>query len=312
MTADVLTFPASHPYLSHAIGLRGPADVDIWDVEALKRAKVRVVHVHFGFETKTPAELAAWITALHVSGIALIHTVHDLDNPHLIDQVGFHQAVEVLVRGSDSVLTLTDHAAAVTHHRYGVRPTVIPHPHVVPLEDILAISADPPADRNGIYVHAATIRPNLDVRLIERLAGVACVVGGMHIHIRDTADPAVAARLLALDVVPGVEVAVRERLSDAELWARISAARLVVLPYRWGTHSGLLEAAHDLGTPVAAPHIGAFVDQGAHLLDPADLSGSLLRAASNAPTVTVDERRTQQASLRAFHRDRYRGLVGAA
>ena len=35
-----------------------------------------------------------------------------------------------------------------------------------------------------------------------------------------------------------------------------------VLPYRFGTHSGWLEACRDLGTTVVAPDCGYFADQG--------------------------------------------------
>ena len=35
-----------------------------------------------------------------------------------------------------------------------------------------------------------------------------------------------------------------------------------VLPYRFGTHSGWLEACRDLGTTVVAPDCGYYADQG--------------------------------------------------
>ena len=64
----------------------------------------------------------------------------------------------------------------------------------------------------------------------------------------------------------------------------------MVLPYRWGTHSGLLEAAHDLGTPTLAPAFGGYADQGAHVVDAADLAGSVApgrRGAADASTPTA-------------------------
>jgi beta-1,4-mannosyltransferase len=51
-------------------------------------------------------------------------------------------------------------------------------------------------------------------------------------------------------------------LEHTTLAAAIAGADALLLPYRWGTHSGLLELALDVGTPVLASDAGAFADQG--------------------------------------------------
>ena len=51
-----------------------------------------VLHLHFGFEHRTPAQLREWLAALRRSGKASVLTVHDLQNPHLLDQ-GPHDAL---------------------------------------------------------------------------------------------------------------------------------------------------------------------------------------------------------------------------
>ena len=58
-----------------------------------------------------------------------------------------------------------------------------------------------------------------------------------------------------------VEVHVHDFLSDAALWEYLAALDVSVLPYRFGTHSGWLEACRDLGTTVVAPSCGYFADQ---------------------------------------------------
>ena len=93
----------------------------------------------------------------------------------------------------------------------------------------------------------------------------------------------------------------RPRLGDDELWDRLGGAELVLLPYRWGTHSGLLEAAHDLGTPVLAPAFGGFADQGAHVYH-GDPAARVARAIAAPPTVTVEDRRRARRRLRTAHR----------
>ena len=52
--------------------------------------------------------------------------------------------------------------------------------------------------------------------------------------------------------------------TDAELWAYLGSLDLCVLPYRFGTHSGWLEACVDLGTGVLVPDIGCYGEQHQH------------------------------------------------
>ena len=64
-----------------------------------------------------------------------------------------------------------------------------------------------------------------------------------------------------------------------------------VLPYRFGTHSGWLEACRDLGTAVVAPTCGYYADQGPvlpyvhdeHHLDPASCRGGRTRRRRASP-----------------------------
>lgn len=311
MSTLVVHQPADHPYVRHLAPCetdeareRSP---DVWDVPALRAHGTRVVHIHFGYEHLSPDQLNRWIDDLADAGIALVYTVHDLDNPHLVDQHAFHRSVDALIGAAAAVLTLTPAAAAVIERRHRRRVTVVPHPHVVPLGRLLRHAAPASRLRRGVYVHAATVRPNFDVDLLEPLADVARRHGGLHVHVRDTAPPWARSRIERLEE-RGAMVGVAARLTDDELWTQIAAARLVVLPYRWGTHSGLLEAARDLGTPVLAPGFGGYQDQGAHHLDPTRLDVCVQRAMDMPPRVTVADRRRERAEAAELHRRLYDGL----
>lgn len=307
----VAQHPPDHPYLRR-LGLvdaspgRSPS---IWDVDALVAVGVDVVHLHFGFEHLGAAEIGEWVERLGAAGIVLVHTVHDLDNPHLVDQREFHRSVGVLTSAAAAVLTLTDAAAELIAARYGRSAIVVAHPHVVPF-DAVARRSTTVTQRRGVYVHASTIRPNLDVDMLLRLIPVARPYGGLRVHVRETVPAAWRRWLQRTAGEAGAEVEVGPRLTDDELWDRIGGAALVVLPYRWGTHSGLLEAAHDLGTPTLAPGFGGYADQGAHVVDPSDLAGSVRRAVAAPPSVDLDGRRRQRDAARAAHVDLYRALVG--
>ena len=296
--------PPRHPYVDHACGpvARGH-DVDVWDLPSLSDAGVQVVHLHFGFETRTTAELAAWASELRRRQIGLVHTVHDIDNPHLVDQSPFHRLVAVVVAAADLVLTLTPAAAADVAERFGSRPMVVAHPHVVPLR---RMGTQGDARRRGVYIHAGMVRPNLDVDLVAELAEHAAEVGGVRIHVRRGAEgTARGSRLVELARLAHVTVDIVERPSDEQLWEQLESAAAIVLPYRWGTHSGLLEAAHDLGTPVLAPLTGCYAEQGALPLRTGSLLADVRAALGRPVPVDPDARRRQRDALRTFHRGCY-------
>src|SRR5690606_29041187 len=76
-----------------------------------------LAHLHFGFDTRTPAELDAWVTALRDTSRPLVYTVHDLRNPHH-ETRDFHDSqLDVLIPAADEVITLTSGAAAEIERR---------------------------------------------------------------------------------------------------------------------------------------------------------------------------------------------------
>jgi glycosyltransferase involved in cell wall biosynthesis len=295
----VVHHPGDHCYVRHIGHGRPCSGRSIWDVAGLRRDRVDVVHLHFGFERWSPDELEGWAQDLADAGIALAYTVHDVDNPHLTDQRDHHRAIGTLMARAHALTTLTEAAADVLQCRHGRRPLVLAHPHVVPLRE-MACRHRAPRPRRGVYVHAATGRPNLDLDAIACVA-LAAAPPDVLVHVRPEAPPATIDALDRLARRGRLILDVRPRLGDDELWDRLAAAELVLLPYRWGTHSGLLEAAHDLGTPVLAPAFGGFADQGAHVYH-GDPAARIAAAMAAPPTVTVEDRLRGRRRLRAAHR----------
>ena len=294
---SVVHHPAAHPFVENLWG-PAPPSPPVWDVAALEAAAVRLVHLHFGFEQRSADELAAWIADLHDAGIAVVHTVHDLDNPHLVAQAEFHRAVATLVRSVDAVTTLTPSAATDIERRTGRAPVVIPHPHVVPLA-VMSAARQRPGQRRGIYVHAGTGRPNFDVDAVERLV-TSQRRHPVRVHVRPSAPRSMQRVLERLARAGRLQLDVQPRLADAELWSRLASAELLFLPFRWGTHSGLLEAAHDLDTPVLAPSCGAYDDQGAHTYRDDPDGEDVAAAIAKRPAPDVASRREDLRRARAL------------
>jgi hypothetical protein len=128
-------------------------------------------------------------------------------------------------------------------------------------------------------------------------------------------DPELASYLRQAAADGRVELHVHDFMDDDELWDYLSSLDASVLPYRFGTHSGWLEACRDLGTSVIAPSCGYYADQGPvhgfvldeDAWDPASLRAAVHDAhtAGRPAPVPVSWRRQQRATIATAHRELY-------
>ncbi len=337
----VLHVPAGHGYVAHVTDDRVPGiehvrlpghDGGSWRPSpALDAAWITahadlfdVLHVHFGFEGRTPGQLRDLAAAVRAAGRALVVTVHDLENPHLSAQDAHARLLDVLVPAADAVVTLTPGAADEVRRRWGVRAAVVPHPHVAPLDDIgVPRSARP---RRVVGLHLKSLRANLAARpvlrslteAVGRLPRVALRVD-VHDEVLDAAFPRHDAELVrelhAAADAGALDLHVHGRFDDAGLVAYLRGLDASVLGYGHGTHSGWLELCHDLGVPVVAGRVG-FLHQQQPLVqvdlhDPGALAGGLVRALAPLPgsAATPAARRAQRLAVAGAHRDLYRRVV---
>ncbi|MFL6109717.1 MAG: glycosyltransferase family 1 protein, partial [Marmoricola sp.] len=207
------------------------------------------------------------------------------------------------------------------------------HPHVVDLEHARrlrrAAGRRPGTFRVGL--HVKSLRSSMDPllilpTLIETVAALPQAVLQVNGH-RDVLEPGGdrydvdLADLLAWASRRGpVELRVHDYLSDDELWDYLASLDVSVLPYRFGTHSGWLEACRDLSTTVVAPTCGFYDQQGPVLgylldeerFDASSLAGAVRRAYDERPDLGADlvERRAQRDALARTHEEIYAGLLG--
>ncbi len=226
-------------------------------------------HLHFGFDSVAPEELAHITQTLRNLGKPFVYTVHDLRNPHHLDRAAHDAALDVLVPAADALITLTQGAAQEISSRWDREAAVIPHPHVVDLPTMRR--ERPHRERATVGIHLKSLRASIDPlpvlaallaelqeRDFELVVDVHTdvVTPGEYNH-----DPDVTAFLSSIEQIPGVRVHVHDFYPDEELWDYFLGLDLSVLPYRFGTHSGWLEACFDLGTRVLAPRLGHYHSQ---------------------------------------------------
>lgn len=294
-----------------------------------------VMHVHFGFDALSPDDLADVVSSLRRHGRPLVITVHDLRNPHHLDR-GLHDAqLGVLVEAADAVLTLTPGAAAEIAARWGREATVVPHPHVV--EEPRLSQPRAPHPDFVIGVHAKSLRAGMDpLPVIEDIVATLPDLPGARLRVdahTDVMTPGhprhatdLEPRLRELADRGQVDLHVHDYFTDDELWDYLQSLDVSVLPYRFGTHSGWLEACYDLGTTVVAPDCGYYAEQRPCLRystpgSPGSLGersapalhDALVRAYRDRPSWRADpeERRRERQEIARVHEQVYAAVLAA-
>lgn len=339
-TGSVVVLPDPPP---RSDGTDGPLPGRWWPPAALDPAwvdehheAVDVVHLHFGFDASSPDELRAWVAALRRTRIPLLFTVHDLRNPHHEDRALHDAQLDVLVPAADALVTLTPGAAAEVRRRWGREALVLPHPHVVPLETMSLIRSARAFRQQAptfvVGVHLKSLRASSAPRrvlptLVDTLVDLPHSVLRVHLH-REVLDPGhprhdggLLADLHAWAEADLIDLRMHDRLDDDALFASLAELDLCVLPYRFGTHSGWLEACRDVGTTVVAPTCGYLSEQGPVLTymheeaayDAASLAAAVRRAWRLRPQwgAHPSERARQRAALATAHQALYRELTEA-
>jgi len=320
---------------------RRPAGARWWPPVALEPSWVEenhgsfdIFHIHFGFDARSVPDLEALVEALRRHAKPLVYTVHDLRNPHHRDPLQHDRQLDVLVPAASALVTLTHGAADVIWQRWGRSATVLAHPHVVDLPTMARLAAHRAGGRRTglrVGVHLKSLRPSMEpLPVLDVLRRELCALPDAVLQVNghrdillpdgERYDADLAQALHAWSRAGEIDLRVHDFLPDAELWSYLHSLDVSVLPYRFGTHSGWLEACRDLGTTVLAPSCGFYSDQGPVLSyhhDEAGLHKESLAAAVRTAyherprfVVTPAERRTQRNQLSDRHADLYRDLLG--
>jgi hypothetical protein len=289
-----------------------------------------VFHVQFGFDAWEPADLLRLVKTLNARRRPFVYTVHDLRNPHHRDRRLHDAQLDVLVPHADAVVTLTPGAAREIGRRWDREAIVLSHPHVVELS---RPRTGPPTSSTSPFrvgLHVKSLRPSMDplrllpdlVDIVRQLPNAVLQVNGHRDVLSrhgERRDRELASFLEHAARRGDLELQVHDFLPDEALWSYLESLHVSVLPYRFGTHSGWLEACRDLGTAVVAPSCGFYADQGpvfSYIHDEDEYDGASLQAAVRAAwaagpvtPLAVDTRRAQRAAVARAHRELYSSLL---
>lgn len=216
-----------------------------------------VVHLHH-LDYEPISRLTSVLAECRRAAKRVVFTAHDV-TPVFGARVTHHRRLRVLAEHGVPFVCLTAAAESEVRRRFGARITLIPHGYVVePSTTVRTVPRPAGPTRFLLY---GSLRANRDVELVLHCWRFAR-------HLRDTslhlllrapsraglAEDAAAWRAIREHSAdPRLLVDVLPFPSDDDVTDGLMGADCLVLPYRWASHSGQLEAAFDTGLlPVAA------------------------------------------------------------
>lgn len=302
--------------LGRALRLGELAALDSW-------AFFDVLHVHT-VELATIEEIERVASRATREGKRLVFTAHDLIPNIETDGAAFDHKTTLIAGHAAAVVTLTGTAAQHLTRRLNMEASpvhVVPHGTALPLQFVGGSG-----DGEGIGAFGA-LRPNRDfVGLVRAWLMLPPPRPALRVLVRSLRerDRRRYATLLAeLDAVRRFEpeltiTTTMEMLTPSELVSWCQRSKILVLPYRWITHSGQLELARDLGLRVLAPEVPTLHAQladGPHcqtgwfpartLDEPERFAGYLRHALSLPPPPSESQ------TLRAYRAAEHRRILDA-
>lgn len=187
---------------------------------------------------------ALLLTRWHLTNVPLVRTVHNLERPSGISRFD-HWTLDRFDRLTAVDIRLNEQ----TPQRNGIPSVIIPHGHY--------------RDWFARFPQVEAVPGRIGyVGLIRRYKGVESLVAAFSQIDDDALTLAISGRPSNADLVSGLTELIGEDarvtldarfLDEAELVHAITAAELIVLPYRHMHNSGTVLAALSLGRPVLVP-----------------------------------------------------------
>ncbi|GAB2481238.1 hypothetical protein GCM10027063_24220 [Promicromonospora xylanilytica] len=247
-------------------GATVPAAVSArWLVEHRPLNWVDVVHLHH-VEFEAIDDLERLLSECRDAGVHVVHTVHDL-RAMFGSQEALEERFRLLAKADVEWVTLTPGAAAEVDHVVGspCHATVVPHGFVVHPDDV--VRAERPSQPSTRYLLFGATRPNREqLATVVNWSLAAQPDDSLQLLMRGISPTHLADRddvYRLIDTARSdsrIEVTMRGYPTDTEITTAAHAADALLLPYLWGTHSGQLELAFDVGLLPVVSRVG-FLDQ---------------------------------------------------
>ena len=219
------------------------------------------------------------------------------------------RAVTATLAALERPLVLTVHDVANPHLRDQAAQFAALDVLVPSAAEVITLTPGSAAEIARRWGRRAHVLPHPHVAPLDRVAAARPARVGFLVGLHASHRPNSAAA--------DVRAEPDQRLTDDELWEHLAGLDVLVLPYRFGTHSGFVEACHDLGTTIVATRVGHLAEQQPLFSFELAVAGSLTAALRQAhasgpgPRAGRAARIAQREGLAAAHLSLYSGALSA-
>ncbi|MFI1648631.1 hypothetical protein ACH4XT_17060 [Streptomyces avidinii] len=249
-------------------GMEVPRDVSMrWLLERRPFDWFDVLHLHH-VEFDDLATLKSVLSECARSGRRVVFTAHDVD-PVFSKRAAYHRKLSVLAEAGVPFVCLTEASRSDVRKRFGdrVETVTIPHGFVVPPGTSYPSRAQ--EVRSPRYFLFGSLRENRDITtaLYNWRFGRHQQDTSMHLLLRAPGRINLLEEhdrwslLTSMAGDPRLRIDVLPHPTDEDVVDTALGCDALVLPYRWGSHSGQLELAFDLGLVPVVSAVGYVRDQ---------------------------------------------------
>lgn len=282
----VLSFPARHPYMSkfndgeNIIFVNPDTDLFNQHLYNPKRLDEKypplnydVVHIHFSFDKVPLAEFKIFLEYFRSINKPIVWTVHSLESLRIKDY-GNGEYQKLLFDYSDKLISPTEGCKKYLLEKYGQHKKeidVIPLGYMANPNDIEALKGGNKKDRNLFTILIGDFRENKEiiqsvVNFLQCSKLENCKLQLIYKPINPYRDEfnnlnEVMINFFKLTQHPRVTNLSLPNFSNQLLAEAFLKSHAVILPYKWGTHSGQIELARDCGCHVVVTDVGYYREQ---------------------------------------------------
>lgn len=232
-----------------------------------------VVHIHFEYYLTSSDVLKSLLQYFRKNKKPVVWTCHDRSS--LLDEATGCEHEALLSKRVDAITTLTRGCAQFISSRFQLdkdKIKVIPHGYIAHPAVVAREAKKFKKNENIFTIHVGDFRKNKEFVFSIRDflscpqlndAKLQVIFRPINIYHDDDDDEIKRQRDVFCDLIkhPRVIVISNPYISDDLLIRAFLVSHAIILPYKWGTHSGQLELARDCGCHVVSSNVGFYKEQ---------------------------------------------------
>lgn len=282
----VLSFPSRHPYMSKfnikEIEFVNPNSDYFFDSYKCSKKYLNhkhppksydVVHIHFSFDMISVKTLKRLLKYFKSVKKPIVWTCHSKESQR-IKNYGNGKYQELLFKYADQIISPTKECANYIKSKYGKHKKdikIIPLGFMANPEDVKKINKKTKKNKHLFTMLIGEFRENkefiqsiINFLQCSELKKVKLQLIFKPIHLYKAEYKNIKKEMLHFYNIiqhPRIEIISLPEISNEKIIEAFIKSHAIILPYKWGTHSGQIELARDCGCHVAVSNVGFYKEQ---------------------------------------------------